>query len=122
MNDTKQIKDTIDRVESLAQVFVDEFDEQFHGTPFGLHALKADQHILWYEENVAKYPPEVFVVSLKGLDSEAKARLRKLLGREPVEGEYVVGSAWTLMLPLTENGEAETRRYLREKTDVLGGG
>lgn len=119
MNDTAEIKDTIDRVESLAKVFIDEFDAQFHGTPFGLHALKAEEHVLWYEQNVAKYPPEVFVVSLKGLDSEAKARLRKLLGRDPVEGEYVVGSAWTLMLPLTTNGEAETRRYLREKTGAI---
>lgn len=117
MNDTAQIKDTIDRVEALSEVFVTEFNEQFHGQPFGLHGLTAEQHVAWYEQNVGQYPPEVFVVSLKGLDSEAKGRLRKLLGREPIEGEYVVGSAWTLMLPLTENGEAETRRYLKEKTN-----
>jgi hypothetical protein len=88
------VKDVIDRVEALAEQFVVEFKEQFQGLAYGLNQLTDEQHAFWYEQQVAKYPPEVFKTK---------------------DGQMIVGSPWVLMLPFTTNGEAETRRYMKTR-------
>lgn len=94
MNDTESITDEIDRVEAMAKQYVREFGEQFSGEPYGLNSLTAEEHAAWYESMVNKYPPEAF---------------------RTADGRIIVGSPWVLMLPFTENGETETKRYMRTR-------
>jgi len=99
MNDTETIADEIDRVEKMSEQYVKEFDEQFHGEPYGLNSLNDEEHAMWFEQQLAKYPPEAFRTE---------------------DGQIIIGSAWVLMLPFTENGETEIRRYA--KTRGIGSG
>lgn len=88
------VQDTIDRVEVMAEQFVKEFDEQFSGQPYGLNSLTDEEHAAWFEQQVKAYPPEAF---------------------NTVDGQVVIGSPWVLMLPYTENGKAELRRYMKTR-------
>ena len=97
MNDKESIALEIDQVEMIAEQFVVEFGEQFQGEPYGLNSLSNEEHAVWFEQQVAKYPPEAFKTK---------------------DGMTIIGSAWVMMLPFTENGELEIRRY--ERTRGIG--
>ena len=99
MNDTKQIEDTLDRVEELAEQYKESFGEQFDGEPYGLNALTDEEHAAWFESWVRKFPPEAFKTK---------------------DGQIVIGSPWVLMLQFCENGEEELTRY--NKTRGIGNG
>lgn len=94
MNDTEAITKEIEDVAKIADQFVEEFDRQFNGTPYGLNSLTDEQHALWFESMVAKNPPEAFKTE---------------------DGQIIIGSPWVLMLPFTENGDEELKRYERTR-------
>ena len=105
MNHKERVADGIKRVEDLAEQWGKDFDAQFPGEPYGLNSLTDEEHAIWYEQQMAKYPPvEVFNYKPKDLAPGA-------VNPQP----QIVGNAWILMLAHTENGEAETKRYMRTR-------
>ena len=111
MNHAERVKDGIERVEAMAEQWSADFDAQFPGEPYGLNSLTDEEHAVWYEQQMAKYPPlEAFRYTPKDLAPGA-------VNPNPI----IMGNAWILMLSHTENGEAETKRYLktRAKGEVL---
>lgn len=95
MNYQEEITDSLDRVEAKSEEWVANFDEQFPGQPYGLNSLTDEEHAVWFESQVAKWPPEAFRTK---------------------DGQVVVGSPWVIQLPFTENGDEELRRYMKTRT------
>lgn len=87
----ERIENEIKLVDKLVDQFLEGLERQNEAEPYGLNAMSDLEHQAWYEQQVAKSPPEAF---------------------KDKDGQIIVGSPWVLMLPYTENGESETKRYL----------
>lgn len=90
----QRIETEIELVDKLVDQFLEGLDRQNEAEPFGLNAMSDEEHAAWYEQQVAKSPPEAFKTK---------------------EGGIIIGSPWVLMLGFTENGETETKRYMRTR-------
>ena len=81
-------------VEELTKQWKHDFAEIATGLPYGARNMTDAQHVMWFEEMMRRYPPEMWTSP---------------------EGQQVMESPWLLALRYTEDGEKEAKRYIRTK-------